>query len=140
MNDYTTPRSPRDEIEGLVYFPRLCDKARLLAAGKLHPDYVPNVGIHMDAWACTFLGVDYADLAGVINGGASDADALAWARENGTPRNADEADWWSSYMRNRGFRDDFSELLAKRKAEAGMEDRGDIMAFFDFIDADEGRM
>lgn len=140
MNTHTTPVSPRDEIEGLVYFPRLCDKARLLAAGKLHPDYVPNVGMHMDAWACEFLGVDYADLAAVINGGASDADALAWARENGTPRSQSETDWWNSYMRNRGFRDDFSELLAKRKAEAGLADRDDILAFFDFIDADEGRL
>jgi hypothetical protein len=42
-------------------------------------------------------------------------------------------------MRNRGFRDDFTEKLVFRKKEAGWEDREDIQSFFDYLDADDGR-
>lgn len=139
MSEYQTPRSPHDEIQGLVYLPRLCDKVRLHAAGKLHPDYHANLGIAMDLWACQFLGVDYEALAEVIQQNASDEEVLAWCQDGGIPRSEEEVQWWNSYMRNRGFRDDFSERLAFRKEEAGMLDRDEILSFFDFIDADEGR-
>lgn len=140
MSDYTVPRSPRDEIEGLVYFRRLCDKVRLHVAGKLDPGYHPNLGKAMDQWSCEFFGVDYGALAEQIQGGASDEEALAWCREHGLARTEQEVDWWNSYMRNRGFRDDFSERLVFRKEEAGFQDRDEILSFFDFIDADEGRL
>ncbi|MCW1915074.1 DUF5069 domain-containing protein [Luteolibacter sp. GHJ8] len=137
---YETPRSPRDEIEGMPYFPRLCHKVRLLAAGKLHPQYHANVGGGMDLWTCQFLGVDYAALAGQVNAGVSDAEALAWAKKNGTTRQECEVAWWKSFIRTRGFRDDLAEKLVLRKAESGFQNRADIVTFFDYIDADEGRM
>lgn len=137
---FQTPRSPRDEIDGIVYFPRLCDKVRLHATGHLPPDYHANLGSGMDLWTCQFLGVDYAALADRIRAGSSDAEALAWARENGTPRGSAEFAWWSAYMRTRGFRDDLAERLAQRKAESGFNDRPDVVTFMDYIDADEGRI
>jgi hypothetical protein len=138
--DRQIPRSPADEIDGIVYFPRLCDKVRLHAAGTLAPDYHANLGAGMDLWTCQFLGVDYAALADFIRGGGSDAEALAWAREHGTPRNAAERAWWSAFMKTRGFRDDLAERLAQRKAESGFQHRTDIVTFMDYIDADEGRL
>ncbi len=42
-------------------------------------------------------------------------------------------------MRKRGWNDEVSETLTRRKKEAGMGDRADIQTMFDFIDADEGR-
>lgn len=133
------PCSPTLEIDGLPYFRRLCDKVRLLAAGTLHPDYHANIGKAMDLWTCQFLGVAYEELARVIREGASDEEALAWAGEQGPPRAGCERDWWLAYMHKRGFRDDLSERLATRKAEAGLGDRDDIQTFFHFIDAEEGR-
>ena len=53
------PCSPKEEIEGLVYFRRLCEKVRLMAAGKLHHDLHANLGKAMDLWACQFLGLRY---------------------------------------------------------------------------------
>lgn len=135
----SSPRSPRDEIDGVIYFPRLCDKIRLHAAGRLAPDYHANLGAGMDLWTCQFLGVAYPALADLVRSGASDAEALAWARENGTARPDHEQAWWSAYMRTRGFRDDLSEKLVQRKAESGLQDRDDIQSFMDYIDADEGR-
>ena len=37
-------RSPREEVDGLVYFGRMVDKIRLEQAGKLPPDYQENLG------------------------------------------------------------------------------------------------
>ncbi len=137
---YETPRSPRDEIEGIPYFPRLCHKVRLHAAGKLHSQYQGNLGGACDLWTCQFLGVEYATLAEQIRAGLSDAEALAWARENGLSRADYETIWWKTYIRTRGFRDDLAERLVQRKAESGFADRADIQTFFDYMDADEGRL
>jgi hypothetical protein len=138
--NFQAPRSPYDETDGVIYFPRLCHKVRLHAAGLLDPQYHANLGSGMDLWTCQFLGVDYAVLAEQIRGGLSDAEALAWARENGTARSAPEFAWWSAFMRTRGFRDDLAERLAQRKAESGFQDRAEIQTFMDYIDADEGRL
>lgn len=135
-----TPRSPKDEIHGLLYFPRLCDKVRLHAAGELAADYHDNLGEGMDRWTCEFLGVLYEELAEQVRAGATDEEALRWAKRHGKRRPDCEIEWWKAYMRCRGFRDDFAERLATRKKEAGMADREDILTFMDFIDADEGRM
>ena len=137
---YETPRSPRDEIDGVIYFPRLCHKVRLHAAGKLDPQYHANLGGGMDQWTCQFLGVDYPALADQIRAGKSDEEALAWAREHGAARSAPEFAWWSAFMRTRGFRDDIAGRLAQRKAESGLQDRDDVLTFMDYIDADEGRI
>lgn len=136
---HQAPRSPCDEIDGIVYFPRLCDKIRLHAAGRLSHNYHANLGSGMDLWTCQFLGVNYPPLADQVRAGKSDAEALAWARENGTPRTVAELAWWSAFMKTRGFRDDLAERLARRKAESGFHDRTDIVTFMDYIDADEGR-
>lgn len=133
------PCSPKLEIDGVIYFPRLCDKIRLHAAGELHPDYHANLGSGMDLWTCQFLGVEYPALAEVVRQGASDADALAWARAHGVTRPAHEAAWWRAYMTTRGFRDELSIRLSQRKVESGFADRFDIQTFMDYIDADERR-
>ncbi|TAE77427.1 MAG: DUF5069 domain-containing protein [Verrucomicrobia bacterium] len=137
---FQPPRSPRDEIDGILYLPRLCDKVRLHAAGRLHPDYHANLGSGMDLWTCQFLGVEYHALSDFIISGKSDAEALAWCRQNGTPRSPQELAWWSAFMRTRGFRDDLTERLQQRKAESGLQDRHDLLTFMDYIDADESRL
>ena len=42
-------------------------------------------------------------------------------------------------MRKRGWNDEVSETLKRRKKEAGMAGRSEIETMFAFIDADEGR-
>ena len=139
MNPYQTPASPRDEVAGLVYFARLCSKIRLYKRGELHPDFHPNMGKAMDLWTCQLLRVDYGALKKVIDGGATDQEAINWCLSEGYQPNEHEMAWWNSYMRNRGFRDDLTEKLLFRKEEAGWQDRDDIQSFFDYLDADDGR-
>lgn len=126
-------------MNGLPYFPRLCAKVRLFAAGELHPDLHANLGLYMDEWICQFLGVDYEDLKGQILAGADDAEALAYTGVAGTPRNELEITWFRSYLLTRGFRDDLTERLALRVSQSNFSERTDILTFCDYIDADEGR-
>lgn len=133
------PCSPKTEIDGIPYFPRMCAKIRLLAAGDLHSDLQENLGLGMDLWTCQFLGIDYQDLAQKVREGVSDDGVLAWARENGTARPEHERNWWIAFMQTVGFRDRLAERLTQRKGESGLTDRDDIQTMFDYIDADEGR-
>ncbi len=132
--------NPKDEVEGIPYFARMSHKIRLERDGDLHADYQSNLGGGFDLWICQFLNVEYTDLVNVIRDGASDAEALEWCRERGAKLESPQLDWWVSYMRNRGYSDDLSVILEKRKVEAGFGNRCDIECFFDFIDADEGRL
>ena len=43
-------------------------------------------------------------------------------------------------MRKRGWNDEISETLVRRKKEAGMAGRSEIVTMFTFVDADEGRL
>ena len=52
----------------------------------------------------------------------------------------DEIYVWNEFMRKRGWNDELSEILKRRKKEAGMAGRSEIQTMFTFIDADEGRL
>jgi hypothetical protein len=43
-------------------------------------------------------------------------------------------------MRKRGWNDEVSEMVVRRKAEAGIIERSEIQTSFEFIDADEARL
>jgi|TARA_B110000037_G_C17121642_1_gene506105 hypothetical protein len=140
MSDgYEMPCSARDELEGIVYFPRMCDKIRKRKTNTLHPEFHTNLGLGMDLWTCQFLGVDYHDLKREVLAGATDEQALTWAREHGVTRPDCEKDWFAAYIKTRGFRDDLAHRLADRKKEDSKTDRDDILTFMDYIEVDEGR-
>lgn len=140
MNNYTSPASPNDEVSGYVYFARLCSKIRLSQSGDLDPEFNANMGKGMDLWTCQLLHVKYDALRDVVLAGATDQQALKWCWENGTQPNQHELDWWNSYMRNRCYRDDLSDILVSRKQQSGWQDRDDIQTMFDYLDADDGRL
>jgi hypothetical protein len=139
LDGYHMPRSARDELEGIAYLPRLLNKIRLHYADTLHPEFRTNLGLGMDLWTCQFLGIDYHDLEREVHAGATDEQALAWARKNGVTRPDHEKAWFSAYLKTRGFRDDLAGRLAKRKKEDPKTDRDDILTFMDYIEVDEGR-
>jgi len=132
-------RSPREMVEGLVYFGRMVDKIRLAQAGKLPADYRENLGQGFDKACCDFLGVGYEALWERVHQGGKDAEILAWGGKQGRVRDAEEKKIWNAYLAKRGWRDEMADRLVFRKKEAGWEDRAEIQTFFDYIDADEGR-
>jgi hypothetical protein len=54
-----TPRSPFDQVGGIVYFARMLDKIRLSVSGRLRHDFRKNIGIGFDGRCTRYLHVDY---------------------------------------------------------------------------------
>ena len=133
------PRSPHEKVGGIVYFGRMLDKMRLKAAGELHPDLHQNLGIGFDKRCVDFLGVSYEELAQRVLEGLDDSAALEWSLATGHRPTEDDIAIWNEFMRKRGWNDEASETLNRRKRESGLWDRDDIRTMFDYIDADEGR-
>jgi len=133
-------RSPRGDVSGLVYFGRMVDKLRLEQAGKLPEDYQANLGEGFDKACCDFLGVSYEKLRTRVREGGTDEEILDWCGKVGRARDQEEKRIWGAYLAKRGWRDEMSDRLIFRKKEAGWEKRDEIQTFFDYIDADEGRV
>ncbi len=136
------PRSPYDEVGGLMYFPRMLDKIRKHKAGSLREDFHANLGIGLDGFCCRYLHVEYEMLKERVLAGGDDQDVLNWCYQTGRPLNETEAYIWSCFARKRGWRDGESvdSAFAKYKQESGLSDRDDILTAFDFYEADEASM
>ena len=139
MTDTIYPRSPYEVMDGWVHLPRLVDKIRLHEAGQLPDDYQPNYlnkGFDL-AWFKA-SGVEPDTLVGVVQNSITDGQVSDWVKANVNA--SDEA---KAALRGKllsyGTEGALLELLIKRKAESGLQDRDDIRCMFDYIDADEGR-
>ena len=132
-------RSPSEKVGDLFYFGRMLDKIRSHAKGELHPDYHANLGKGFDEKCVTFLQINYDQLVERVRQGGSDEEILQWCFSVGRKPSDDEVYVWNEFMRKRGWNDEVSGTLERRKREAGMSDRSDIHTAFQFIDADEGR-
>jgi hypothetical protein len=118
----------------------MLDKIRLHARGELPSDYHANLGTGFDEKCVRFLNVDYDELVERVKQGRTDAEILDWCFTVGRKPTEDDIYVWNEFMRKRGWNDEVSEMVVRRKAEAGMTDRSDIQTSFQFIDADEGRL
>jgi gluconokinase len=132
-------RSPAAKVGGIVYFGRMLDKIRANARGVLPADYVENLGQKFDERCVVFLGVDYRELVERVRQDGTDEEILEWCFTKGRRPSEEEIHVWNEFMRKRAWDDDLTEVLERRKKEAGMANRADIRTMFQFIDADEGR-
>jgi len=134
-----TPRSPFDQVGGMVYFARMLDKIRLSASGRLHHDFRENIGIGFDGRCTRYLHVDHAMLVDRVLKGGSDEEILEWCFANGRRLNQEEIFVWNQFMTKRGWRDDASEELEEYKKSSGLSHLSDLSTFFEFFEVDEGR-
>ena len=132
-------RSPSATVGGVVYLARMIDKIRANARGQLPPDYQANLGRGFDASCCKFLQIKYDQLVERVKQGGTDEEVLQWCYAMGRKPAEDDVFVWNEFMRKRGWNDELSEILKRRKKEAGMAGRSEIQTMFSFIDADEGR-
>jgi hypothetical protein len=139
MKDFAV-RSPGAKVGGLVYFGRMLDKIRVHAKGELPGEYQPNLGKGFDRRCVDLLQIDYGELVERMKEGGTDEEILDWCFASGRKPADGEIHVWNEFMRERGWNDEISETLARRKREAGMTDRSEIETMFQFIDADEGRV
>jgi hypothetical protein len=133
-------RSPSEKVGGLFHFGRMLDKIRLHARGELPSDYHANLGKGFDEKCVKFLRIEYDALVERVNGGGTDEAILDWCFTVGRKPTENDIYVWNEFMRKLGWNDEISEIVVRRKVEAGMTDRSDIQTSFQFIDADEGRL
>jgi len=141
MSDLVYPRSPRETMCGWTHLPRYIDKIRLHLAGKLHPDYQPNLGKGFDERWLKAAGLTHEQFVEVVKGTITDGQVADWVLKNVKKSDADKRAHAES-MLNHPQPDD-AEMQARlklRKEQAGLTHRDDIKTFVDFIDADEKRM
>jgi len=135
------PKSPKEAIHGMMYFPRMLDKIRLHARGELHEDYHKNLGAQRaaDGACCNFLRVNYADLCKRVLQGGTDEEILEWCFENGRRLNEGDIMIWNNFSFKLGWNDFATPRLERIKKKHGISDRDDIVTIPDLIDFDEGR-
>src|SRR5438128_981218 len=119
-------RSPYEKLGGIFYIPRMLDKIRLHAAGKLPEEYQKNLGTGFDARATSFLWIEYPALAEEVKRGGSDEEILEWCFAQGRKPSDEEIEIWNDFMRKRAWNDDVTPTLQRRLREGGFEDRTDI--------------
>jgi hypothetical protein len=136
-------RSPYEIVGGIVYFGRMIDKIRLHTAGKLPSEYQPLLGYanprSFDGRCCRFLKVNYAALAPQVIHGGTDEALFHWACTHGRKSSDKDEEIWNAFMQKRGWRDESSGRLREQTQQAAITDRV-FSTFFDFFDADEGRL
>lgn len=133
------PCSPLDEVNGVLYFPRMIDKIRLFAQGELRGDLHDNLGKGLDGWLCDFLRVKYDELKARVLEGGTNEELLFWCEQQGRDLNDTDKILWRSFTTKLGWNDRATALLQKRKAESGLQHRDDIVTMAHYIDVDEGR-
>lgn len=132
-------RSPYVKVGGIVYFGRMLDKIRAHVKGELPDEYAANLGRGFDASCVKFLHVDYNHVVERVKHGGTDEEILQTCFTMGRQPSEEEIHVWNEFMRKRGWNDELTEVLKRRKKEAGMAGRSEILTMFSFIDVDEGR-
>jgi hypothetical protein len=119
----------------------MLDKIKLHAEGKLHADFVNNLGKAFDDRCCQYLGVPYEELKNWVlaNPQASNEEAFIWAQSRGRKLSSNDIDILNSFMTKRGWRDEANETLLRRLKENGLTADAGVDTMFDYIEVDEGR-
>ena len=126
---------------GWMHLPRFIDKIRLHLAGKLHPDYQPNLGKGFDGLWLETAGVKADQFFAVVRDSITDGEVCDCVLKHVKQPESVKA---AHRERMLGYPKkgdaEMEARLAKRKQEAGLAHRDDIRCFVDFIDADEKRI
>ena len=141
MSEHIYPRSPRETMHGWMHLPRYIDKLRLHLAGKLHPDYQPNLGEGFDGVWLQAAGVTHEQMLEVVRNSLTDGQVCDWVRQHVKKSDAEKAAHRDGMLSYPPPSDPaMQERLQQRKAQSGLGHRDDIRTFVDYIDADEKRI
>ena len=141
MSEIIYPRSPRETMDGWMHLPRYLDKIRLHLAGKLHPDYQPNLGKGFDGMWLKAAGVTHEQMVEMVKNSITDGEVCDWVRKNVKSSPAEKAAHAQDEL-SRPKPDDpaAQERFKMRLKESGLSHRADLKTFVDYIDADEKRI
>ncbi len=129
------PRSPRVKLGGFVHLPRLLDKARAEAAGKIGEFIYP---CPLDNRFFAFTGLNPDALLAEVKTGRNDTEMLAWVMNNLTPKRQPwEIQAWSDYLSALSPGDIQRHKVFAEHIERLGPGRDDIFTYFDRLDLDD---
>lgn len=129
------PRSPRVKLGGFVHLPRLLDKARAAAAGKLGEFIYP---CPLDNRFFAFTGINADALLSEAKSGKSDTEMLAWVMGALSPKRQPwEIQAWSDYLTALSPGDIQRHKVFAEHIEKLGPGRDDIVTYFDRLDLDD---
>lgn len=136
-------RSPRKTLGGYVLLPRLIDKIRLHAEGRLPPEYERNLlkpGLTLDGRFLSFTELDGEALRGALLAAPTDEEALIWVEKNARPHTMAEKERWAAEIE--AYRPDPAAAQRRKMFYPELAAKIDLAAIsvFDMIDMDEGRI
>jgi len=136
-------RSPRETLGGYMILPRLIDKVRLHALGKLPPEYLENLlkpGLTLDGRFLSFTGLEGEKLHRAILTTRTDEEVLAWVEQNAHPHSAEEIRKWAEAIDV--YRPDPAMAQHRKTIYPEMASKIDVasVSVLDLIDMDEGRI
>jgi len=141
MSEIIYPRSPRETMCGWMHLPRFIDKIRLHQAGKLHPDYQPNLCKGFDGLWLQTAGIEAQQFIEVVRKSITDGEVCDWVRMNvKQPESVKAAHRERMLDYPKQADAEMQARLKMRKEQAGLAHRDDIRSFVDFIEADEKRI
>lgn len=133
------PVSAYQETLGMIYFARMLNKIRLHSTGELAEDFQANLGAGFDERCVDYLRVTYPELQHRTLQGGSDEEILRWCFEAGRELTEGDILIWNQFLSKRGWNDEASEILTRRKKESGLESRDEIQTMAEYFEYDEGR-
>ncbi|MDP9017874.1 MAG: DUF5069 domain-containing protein [Candidatus Eremiobacteraeota bacterium] len=127
------PRSPREELDGLVNLPRTIDKLRAkMPEGKLGEYAIEGFSqMMLDA-----IGITEEQLYTVVVDAKTDADVAAWLREHAK---VDQYATFSEKLKKRRV-DQARDPVAFAERYPVIKTRPDLEYMFDVLDADDAEM
>jgi hypothetical protein len=132
-------RSPTVKLAGLVHFARMLDKIRLHEAGKLPPEYLPNLGLSvgLDGHLCGFLDVEFDAIVARVRAGDGDEQVAEWCFQHGLRPSKIQGRVWNEFARKFGWNDAAGRFLQRIIAEDGITHPPDPLTSFALIDLRE---
>jgi hypothetical protein len=142
MNKSFFLRSPRQTLGGYVFLPRLIDKIRLHAQGKLPPEYIDNLlkaGLTLDGRLLTFTGLDAEELRRAILAAKTDEQVLDWVERHAKPHTKTEKQQWIAEIEVYRPSAEWAQWRREVYKELAVKVDPATLSLFDLIDMDEGR-
>ncbi|MBI5378550.1 MAG: DUF5069 domain-containing protein [Nitrospirae bacterium] len=136
-------RSPREKLGGYSILPRLIDKVRLHAEGKLPLEYLGNLlkpGRTLDGWFLAFTGLEAEALRQAISKAQSDDEVLEWVERRAILHTEEEKRQWAKGIA--AYRPDAAGLEARKRNYPELAAKVDLSTLgpLEMIDMDEERI
>ncbi len=131
------PRSPGKDIAGYVLLARAIDKCRATLAGR-NGEYRYNGPL--DRRFFEFTGVNADEMKDYIATGASDEEIGKWVRERDHRNSDQDILAWSYDQRTRSPQDAEDKAHFEQMRRDKVPERHNLRAWFELLDAEEGRI